>query len=162
MHNSILYVEDGPDDVFFMQRAFKNVAPGVDLRVITSGQEAADFFVSARDAQPSDHPLALVILDLNLRGQSGLEVLTHIRTRSKYGKVPVILFSASSQQSDIDSCYEKGCNAYVVKPSDPERLKVLVSVINEFWLKQNRYSEAPGGVAIVSGDGFKTGTTEAG
>lgn len=53
----------------------------------------------------------------------------------------MILFSASSQPSDIDSCYAEGCNAYVVKPNDQERLKSLVALINDFWLKENRTSK---------------------
>jgi CheY-like chemotaxis protein len=155
MSDHILYVEDGPDDVFFMQRAFKKVAPNVDLRVITNGREASEFFMAAQGDDKLDPPLALVLLDLNLPGHSGLEVLTHIRGKSNYGKVPVIVFSASSQQSDIDSCYAGGCNAYVVKPNDPERLRALVTTINEFWLKENRYSKTPGGIAIISADGLK-------
>jgi CheY-like chemotaxis protein len=149
MSDPVLYIEDGPDDVFFMQRAFKKVNPDIDLRVITNGQEAADFFDATKNADDPT-PLSLVILDLNLPGQSGLDVLALIRTKSKFGKVPVILFSASSQQSDIDSCYAKGCNAYVVKPNDPERLRSLVTVINEFWLKENRYSKTLGAVALIS------------
>jgi len=155
MSDSILYIEDGPDDVFFMQRAFKKIAPNVELRVITNGREASEFFMAPQGEEKLDPPLALVLLDLNLPGHSGLEVLTHIRTKSEYGKVPVILFSASSQQSDVDSCYAAGCNAYVVKPSDPDRLRALVVTINEFWLKENRYSKTPGGIAVISADDLK-------
>jgi CheY-like chemotaxis protein len=149
MNDPILYVEDSPDDVFFMQRAFQKINPEVELRVITNGQEAADFFDATKN--PSEAPpLSLIILDLNLPGRSGLEVLSQIRTKSKFQKVPVILFSASNQQSDVDSCYLAGCNAYVVKPSDSHRLKTLVNSINDFWLKENLYSKSPGTVAIVS------------
>ena len=69
-----------------------------------------------------------------------MDVLIQIRAKYRFPKVPVILFSASSQESDIDSSYQAGCNAYLVKPNDPERFKTLVSVINEFWLKENRCS----------------------
>jgi CheY-like chemotaxis protein len=150
MHDPILYVEDGPDDVFFMQRAFQKVAPDVELKVITNGQQAVDFFGSDQKEGATLGPLALVILDLNLPGRSGLDVLFQIRKKSKYRTVPVILFSASNQQTDIDACYLEGCNAYVIKPSDPESLRRLVSLINDFWLKENRYSKLPGAVAIVS------------
>jgi CheY-like chemotaxis protein len=150
MSDPILYVEDGPDDVLFMQRAFQKVAPEVELRVITNGQEAADFFDADR-ADQSPVTLALVILDLNLPGRSGLEVLAQIRQKSRFKTVPVILFSASNQQKDINACYLEGCNAYLLKPSNPESLKNLVALINDFWLKENLYSKMPGGVAIVSG-----------
>ena len=146
----ILYVEDGPDDVFFMQRAFRKIAPEVELKVITNGQEAADFFDATKNQGTPFSPLALVILDLNLPGRSGMEVLAQIRKKSRYQTVPVILFSASNQQSDIDACYLEGCNAYLIKPNDPEGLRNLVTLINDFWLKENRYSNLPGAVAIVS------------
>jgi CheY-like chemotaxis protein len=151
MSDTIMYVEDSPDDVFFMERAFKKVAPGIELHVITNGQAAADFFTTSQSTETLK-PLALVLLDLNLPGQSGLQVLTQIRKHSKYLKVPVIMFSASSQQSDIDMCYTEGCNAYVVKPNDPESLKTLVTIISDFWLKTNRYSKEAGGVTIISSD----------
>jgi CheY-like chemotaxis protein len=154
MSEMILYVEDGPDDVFFMQRAFQKIAPEVDLLVMTTGNEAADFFTSMSVSQETQ-PLALVLLDLNLPGQSGIQVLSKIRNKSRYSQVPVILFTASSQQSDVDSCYAAGCNAYVVKPNDPEGLKALVSVINEFWIKANNYPQIPPGAAITSADALK-------
>ena len=122
MKDPILYVEDGADDVLFMQRAFKTVAPQVDLRVIMDGREASEFFAPSHPNAKPKPPLALVLLDLNLPGQSGLQVLAGIRTKSEYAKVPVVIFSASSQQQDIDACYAAGCNAYVVKPSDPQKL----------------------------------------
>src|ERR1700744_4605349 len=136
MSDPILYVEDSADDVFFMQRAFKKVNPTVDLRVITDGQQAADFFDPEKTGQPPV-ALSLVILDLNLPGRSGLEVLRQIRSKFPFAKVPVVLFTASSEQSDIDSCYEAGCNGYVVKPNNPEDLKTLISVIHDFWIKEN-------------------------
>ena len=150
MSEPILYVEDTPDDVFLMQRAFKKIAPDVDMRVITNGQEAADFFDASRPKSAETAPLSLVILDLNLPGRSGLEVLQTIRSKSRFPKVPVILFSASNRQEDIDSCYLAGASAYVVKPSESEELRTLVKLIHDFWLKANRYSKITGGVAHVS------------
>jgi two-component system response regulator len=147
MPEPILYVEDSPDDVEFMKRAFRKVAPDLELKVITNGQEAADYFAQP---EPEEKPLALVLLDLNLPGRSGMEVLAQIRSKYKFAKVPVIIFSASSQQSDIDSCYTGGCNSYVVKPSNPDGLKRLVTSIHEYWILHNRTSKLPGGIAIVS------------
>jgi two-component system response regulator len=139
MHDPVLYVDDGPDDIFFMQRAFNKVAPDVELKVIKNGQDAADFFDPARaDAAASAH-LSLVILDLNLPGRSGLEVLAQIRKKSRLPTVPVVFFSASNHQADIDSCYRAGCNAYLIKPNDPERLRHLVSLVHDFWLSENRH-----------------------
>lgn len=145
MSEPILYVEDSPDDVLFMQRAFRKVSSDLVLKVITNGQVATDYFSTAEEM-----PVSLVLLDLNLPGRSGLEVLAQIRTRYKFAKVPVIIFSASSQQSDIDACYAAGCNSYLVKPSNPDGLRNLVTLIHDYWIKQNKSSKVSGALAIVS------------
>jgi CheY-like chemotaxis protein len=145
MPDPILYVEDTPDDVFLMQRAFRQIAPDVDVRVITNGQEAADVLGASPEKAAEAPPLSLIILDLNLPGRSGLEVLQTIRSKGRFPKVPVILFSASNRQEDIDSCYLAGANAYLVKPSASEELRTLVKLIHDFWLKANHYSKVCGG-----------------
>jgi CheY-like chemotaxis protein len=150
MNDPILYVEDGSDDILFMQRAFRKIAPEVKLHIITNGQEAADFFDPGKNQEGARIALSLVLLDLNLPGRSGLEVLAQIKKHSNHQTVPIVVFSASDQQKDIEACYQQGCNAYVVKPNHPDGLKRLVSLINDFWLNENRYSKVQGGVAIVS------------
>jgi CheY-like chemotaxis protein len=107
----------------------------------------ADYFDPIKQDKGSPIPLSLVILDLNLPGRNGIEVLTQIRAKFDSKKVPVVLFSASDQQSDIESCYAAGCNGYVVKPSNPEQLNTLVLRLADYWLKENRYSKSIPGVA---------------
>ena len=134
--SSILYIEDEPDDVFLMERTFRQVAPEVDLKVISDGQEAVDYFDNSARISPGD--LSLVLLDLNLPGLSGLKVLSHIRKRPGLAELPVVIFSASNQPSDIAASYAEGCNAYLVKPGDPDRLKTIVAAIKDFWILENR------------------------
>ncbi len=132
----VLYVEDSADDVFFIQRAFQQIAPKVRLHIITDGQAAADYFDPAARPEPPPESLALVLLDHNLPGRSGLEILAHIRKKSRTPRLPVIIFTASNQQKDIDACYAAGCNAYLIKPSDSEGLRQIVALIASTWLHQ--------------------------
>ena len=150
MADPILYVEDTPDDVFLMQRAFKKIAPNLDLQIITNGQAAADFFDPSKTGISEKPNLLLVILDLNLPGRSGLEILEVIRTKSRFPRVPVIIFSASNRQEDINACYQAGANAYVIKPNSSEELKNAVRLIYDFWLKLNQYSKESQGIVHVS------------
>ncbi len=136
--SSILYIEDELDDVFLMERTFRRMAPEVSLRVISDGQKAVEYFEAAASQAAID--LSLVLLDLNLPGLSGLSVLAQIRKSPHVAKVPVIIFSASSQPSDISASYAGGCNAYLVKPGDPDRLKSIVGLLKEFWIVENRRS----------------------
>ncbi len=139
----VLYVDDSPDDVFFLGRAFSLVAPGVQLRIIPDGQAAADYFNPAAPGDPPPESLALAILDLNLPGRSGLEVLKQIRQHSRTPGLPVVILSASNQPKDIDACYAEGCNAYLVKPTDSEGLRNIVTVVADTFLKNPRPTPPP-------------------
>ena len=133
----VLYVDDSPDDVFFVDRAFRSVAPGVQLRVIPDGQAAADYFDPVAQPDPPPESLALALLDLNLPGRSGLDILIQIRKNSRTPALPVVIFSASNQQKDIDACYAEGCNAYLIKPTDSDGLRQMISLVVTTWLKEN-------------------------
>ena len=139
----VLYVDDSPDDVFFVDRAFRSVAPGVELRIIPDGQAAADYFDPIAQPDPPPESLALALLDLNLPGRSGLEVLIQIRKNSRTPALPVVIFSASNQRKDIDACYAEGCNAYLIKPCDPDGLRQLVTLVANIWLKDPQPNRPP-------------------
>jgi CheY-like chemotaxis protein len=140
MTGPIIYVEDEPDDAFFMQRAFQQYAPEIDLRILTSGQDAIQFFTEYFEPQQElDFKPGLVLLDLNLPGRSGLEVLREIRSMPTFRLLPVIMYTSSSQTVDIAEAYRRGCSAYLVKPRSPEKLREVVSALTEFWIKKNQY-----------------------
>jgi CheY-like chemotaxis protein len=140
MIGPVIYVEDEPDDAFFMERAFQQCAPNVVLKILTNGQEAIRFFTE-EFAGPRCQELkpGLVLLDLNLPGSSGLEVLSEIRAKPLLHLLPVIMYTSSNQQIDIVEAYKRGCSAYLVKPRSPDKLKDVVSAVTEFWIKENQY-----------------------
>ena len=140
MTGPVIYVEDEPDDAFFMRRAFEQCAPDVELRILTNGEEAIRFF--SEDYEPKQraaYQSGLVLLDLNLPGLSGLEVLAQIRSKPVLRQLPVIMYTSSNQTVDIVEAYRRGCSAYLVKPHSPEKLRDLISAVTEFWIKDNQY-----------------------
>jgi CheY-like chemotaxis protein len=80
----------------------------------------------------------LVLLDLNLPGKSGFEVLAWIRTQSPYASLPAIMLTSSHQESDIDRAYARHANGFLVKPNKPDELLTMVKALRDFWLVQNR------------------------
>ena len=140
MTGPIIYVEDEPDDAFFMQRAFRQYAPDQELTVLDDGQAAIQFFVDhLAPQQERDFRPGLVLLDLNLPGRSGLEVLREIRSMPLLRLLPVIVYTSSNQAVDIVEAYRAGCSAYLIKPRSPDLLREVVSSVTEFWVKQNQY-----------------------
>jgi CheY-like chemotaxis protein len=136
----ILYVEDDKDDVFFMQRAFREADLASELVALPSGQQAIDYLVGdGKFARREKHPLpCLMLLDLNMPGRSGFDVLKWIRARPAISALPVVVFTSSRDETDIQRAYQHGANAYLLKPALPEKLADVLKTINDFWLGLNQ------------------------
>jgi CheY-like chemotaxis protein len=136
----ILYAEDDPNDVFFMQRAFKQAGIVNPLHIVTNGTLAIDYLAGAGPyANREIYPLpCLVLLDLNMPGKSGLDVLKWIRTQPSVSTLPIVVITSSNQDSDIHRAYLLGANGYLIKPGKPDELLVMVKGIRDYWLAQNR------------------------
>lgn len=135
----ILLVEDNPDDVFFFRRALKSKNVEAPVVVAADGREAMAYLSGAKEyANRALHPLPmLVLLDLQLPYFTGLQVLAWIREQPKLRKIPVVIFSSSSQASDIDNAYSLGANSYLVKPTDVAELGRIVEAVRTYWLEIN-------------------------
>jgi CheY-like chemotaxis protein len=141
MSGTVIYVEDEPDDVFFMQRAFHACAPEYDLKVFPNGHQAVEFLESQLSRKKEEELPRLVLLDLHLPGSSGLEILRQIRSKIPPARLPVIIYTSSNQAVDITQAYEDGCSGYLVKPASSDKLKNLVNTLVTFWIRDNQYPE---------------------
>jgi CheY-like chemotaxis protein len=138
----ILLAEDDENDVFFLRESFKRAGIENPLEVVKNGQEAIDYLSGkGRYADRSLYPLpCLIILDLQMPRRTGMEVLEWLREQSELRCLPVIIHSGSAQESDVDILYQKGANAFVVKPASMEDRIELANHIKGFWL---RFNEPP-------------------
>jgi DNA-binding response OmpR family regulator len=90
-------------------------------------------------ADRAAHPLpCLLLLDQKLPGRSGLEVLDWVRNRSPVCTLPVLVLSASTNDSDVQAAYLLGANGYLVKPARFEDLLAMARSIKDYWLTVNR------------------------
>lgn len=140
----ILLVEDDPDDVFFLQEAFKKAGMAEALKVVRDGEDAVAYLLGS-DAY-ADRRLfpvpALVLLDLKLPRKSGLEVLEWRRGQPGMERIPVIVLTSSQSDADLTAAYELGANSYLVKPIDSQAQLDMVEAIGRYWIGLNK---APGG-----------------
>ena len=141
----ILYVEDEETDSFFVQRAFKQAEVPQRLIVVRNGREAIDY-LSGKDeyADRAQYPLpGLILLDLNMPGMSGLEVLKWIRSTPAISMIVTIVISSSNQEIDVSRAYQNGANGYLVKPGDIDDFIPMACAIRDYWLTQNRAATFP-------------------
>src|SRR5947207_15233949 len=101
---TILHVEDDPNDVLLIARAFRKAEVPVQIQVVNDGEQAVHY-LSGTDAfaQREQFPLpALVLLDLKLPRKSGIEVLEWLRAQPGLKRIPVIMLTSSRQPMDIN------------------------------------------------------------
>ena len=129
----ILCVEDEEDDAFLLGRAFQRAGITNPLVVVPDGKTAMGYLAGeGRYADRMGHPFpCLVLLDLNMPGMPGLEVLKWVRSTPSTCAVVVIVLSSSSQDTDVQSAYLTGANGYLVKPGSLEELVVTARALKE-------------------------------
>ena len=128
----ILLVEDDPGDVELTRQALSKSRLALDLRVVSNGESALDFLRQEGEYSSAERP-HLVILDLNLPGLDGQEVLAEIKSDQHLKPIPVVIFSTSSAPEDINNSYKLGANCYLQKPAEWEEAPVIVHCIENFW-----------------------------
>ncbi len=140
----ILLVEDDPDDVYFLQRAFANLGRAGDLRVVRDGEEAVAYLSGEGDfADRALNPWpSLILLDLKLPRKSGFEVLEWCRRKAGLSRIPVVVLTSSQSQADVARAYDLGANSYLVKPIDSAAQAEMVKAICIFWAGLNQPSRS--------------------
>jgi len=129
----ILMVEDNPRDVDLAREALKDGKVTNILDVATDGEQALARLRREGEFGDAARP-DLILLDLNLPGQSGLDVLEVVRQDPKLASIPVVILTASQEEADVHRAYRLSCNCYITKPVDREQLVTIIDRIGDFWL----------------------------
>jgi CheY-like chemotaxis protein len=136
---TILHVEDDPNDVLLIGRAFRKAEISAHVQVVNDGEQAVQYLSGANefsDRQKYPAPV-FVLLDMKLPRKSGMEVLEWIRAQPILKRLPVVMLTASRQPIDVNRAYELGANAYLVKPVNFDALVDLLKTLDSFWLRAN-------------------------
>lgn len=125
----ILLVEDNISDIELIREALiENGAPH-ELEVMQNGQEALRRLLSDDLDRPH-----LIILDLNMPGVSGFDVLRIIKKDPNLLTIPTLILTNSISQDDVAKCYAHHCNAYIRKPVGYDRLIETIRTTWAFWV----------------------------
>jgi CheY-like chemotaxis protein len=146
---SILLVQDNEDDVILMQRALRKGGIDAPVNIARDGDKAVEFLIDAeqiRDTRFSPLP-TIVLLDLKLPKRSGFEVLQWIRSHRSLAQLPVVVFTTSTQDTDLKRAYGLGVNSCLRKPATMLETTELLKTVGIYWLT---YNERPPAVQRMS------------
>jgi two-component system, chemotaxis family, response regulator Rcp1 len=138
--NSILLVEDNPGDQRLTEEALKEGGWEGHLVLAQDGVEAISLLrgsLTHSQVRPD-----LIILDLNLPRKDGREVLAELKEDPLLRRIPVVVLTSSSADSDIANMYDLHANCYITKPIDLLDFYEVARVIEEFWLRVARLPNA--------------------
>ncbi len=131
----ILLIEDSRADAKIIERALREGAVPHRLTVVTDGRQALDYLHSLLEdrADPDGSP-DLILLDLNLPGIDGHQVLAQIKTDNRLRVLPVVVLTTSCREEDVVQTYQAGANTYIAKPAEFARYRELVTTLRTYWL----------------------------
>jgi CheY-like chemotaxis protein len=135
----ILLVEDNPDNVELTLHALHQERLANHIEVARDGEEALDFlFCRGPYAQRSfEQAPRVVLLDLKLPKVDGMEVLRGVKKDPRTKAVPVVILTASGEESDMVNGYHLGANGYIRKPVDFDNFRNVVKQLGLYWLVVN-------------------------
>lgn len=132
----ILIVEDSDDDYAATLRAFHKAGLANKIERCSNGDQALDYLYrrGAYAGNDAEHP-GIVLLDLNLPGTDGRDILKQIKADEDLKKIPVVVLTTSDAEIDIESCYAAGANSYIQKPVDLMGFMQSIARLKEYWFE---------------------------
>jgi len=136
----ILIVEDNARDEALTLRALKKCNIMNEVVVVRDGVQALDYLFGTgayvgRDLQVMPQ---IILLDLKLPKVDGLQVLQKVRADERTRRLPVVMFTSSSEEEDMIKSYDLGANSYVRKPVDFEAFVDATKQLGLYWLVLNQ------------------------
>ena len=129
---NILMVEDNPFDVILAGEAMNDAGMPVNIENMGDGEKAMAFLKGEGAHKEAFHP-DLILLDLNLPGRDGFEVLAEIKSDPALRHIPVIVLTTSHSEEDVHRAYSLQASCYITKPMGFNEFSKVVKSIKDFW-----------------------------
>lgn len=133
----VVVVEDSDEDFETLTWALRRLSIHNPVMRCLDGDEALDLLTGHDDyaALVGGQRPAMVLLDLNLTIGDGRDVLSALKQDEQLKPIPVVIWTSSSNPQDVELCYRRGANSYIVKPTHLEKLLSAVALLQRYWLE---------------------------
>ena len=116
---TIVMIEDDEGHARLIERNIRRAGISNDIRHFSDGTSALEYILGDREGPMANGP-ALVLLDLNLPDMSGIDILAKIKAETALKRMPVVVLTTTDDKTEIQRCYDLGCNVYITKPVNYE------------------------------------------
>lgn len=130
----ILIVDDSDEDYETTLRGLRKAGLANRIERCIDGDDALDYLFQRGRYSEVPRPY-LILLDLNMPGTDGRQVLETIKADPSLRKIPVVVLTTSDDARDIDHCYELGANSYVQKPVDLDGFMEAIRRLKDYWFE---------------------------
>jgi len=128
----ILLADDDEDDKMFFEDALKEANPKTQLKTVDDGQQLMKYLAEVDGNHPD-----IIFLDINMPCKNGKECLKEIRSNKELDEVPVVMFSTSDHEKDVEETFQNGANLYISKPVFfADQVKVLQKIFSTNWREE--------------------------
>lgn len=131
----LLIIEDSEDDIFFIERIFRQLRARCELRFARDGIEAVEYLSGkGRFKDRTEYPMpSIILMDLKMPRRNGFEVLEWMQTQPEISLIPTIVVTSSTLQEDVTKAYRLGANAVMNKPVDKDSLLQMLKSFHVYW-----------------------------
>lgn len=129
----ILMADDDEDDCLMTKRALERNKVGNPFITVPDGEALLEFIQGGGDENGQALPI-VILLDLNMPRMNGREALRRLKADRRLRRIPVVVFSTSQSEEDIQFCYESGANSYIAKVFSFEELVKVIESFKNYWL----------------------------
>lgn len=133
MNEFIVFIlEDNDDDYEMIERSFQKLQSKISIKRFIAGEELIEHIECLGNEIFSE--ISFLLLDLNLPGLNGFDVLSHLNNDSNLKILPSIVFTTSNNHKDVEKAYALGANSYIVKPDNNNSFYQVFEMIESYWL----------------------------
>lgn len=133
--SSILLVEDSMDDYEATLRSLKKNHFVNPVHWCRNGKDALDYLHKTGQYEQESNRDApgLILLDLNMPGIDGRQVLQQVKGDEQLKSIPVVILTTSADSRDVKQCYALGASTYIQKPVTFEGLTEAIRTMKDYW-----------------------------
>ncbi|TVR75041.1 MAG: response regulator [Sphaerobacteraceae bacterium] len=132
----VYLVDDDPDHILLITRALRDTEHAVHSRAFQDPEEVLEVLATC-ESLPD-----LILLDINMPGLSGFEVLQKLKADQRLKRIPVVMLTSSELSSDVARAYELGASGYISKPSYMHDIRAILGNTLLYWSAMKRATEA--------------------